>query len=518
VRNTGTTNGRGGGSNGNGGGVVTLDGTDLVDPYLERSFVGACLLMPELILDSEVTESDIYSENYRRIFSALLHMRADGEEINTLSLRSYFVERNQLAGIGGDDALLELTDTIPDRNGPWKKLRVLAARRRMRTAAQLVASKLGTDECSRYIAQFQAAALELDQIESKTHTIPTLAELIPGIEQRGPRLQTELAALDASLRGGIPLGRFVVLVGAPGASKTNFATWLADKWERVGCASAIISADESRESVITRLGQLSGFDRDNLEGEDPGRRNAFARSVAHRTLMVIDPSADECSLEEAEKQLIDFARGKPRVLVVDSLQTVRCEYADQFETTRERIEAVISVIKGICARGTLVIGISEMSRAGYRTGKRDQDTGALSSAAESRAIEYAAHLLLGLRPVKGDNGGIDVETGKNRIGPDKPELRMRIDFATLQFREIQRPADEQAEVDNKRTAELRARVLAELVKNPATHKTRGSLQRAVGARKTSLCEVMRELVEEGSIDKVGGFFRVVATNSAGGVA
>lgn len=495
------------GNSGGGGGVTRIDGLELVDPDLERAFLCAAVHHPELILNSEIVEHDFYGTPHRLIFTALLNLVAEGEPVNTLALEAHLKQRGHIGAVGGRDYLLDLTDSLPMRDGPWRKIRLLAKKRRVQSAAAMVQAKMGTDECSRYIAQFQAAVLDLESLERNERQIPLLADLVPGIEQTGPRLSTNLKTLDEALRGGIPMGRFIALLGAPGASKTNLAAWLADKWERAGCAVCYVAADEARNSIITRFGQLAGFDRDGLEGEDPGRRNAFARAVAPRALMVIDPSADECSLEEAERQLIDFARGKPRVMIVDSLQTVMCEMAEDAETSRERVESVVHVIKGMCMRGTTVIGISEMSRSGYRTGKRDQDVGALSAAAESRKVEYDAHLLLGLKPVKGEKGVVDVETGKNRIGTDKPDLRIRVDFDSLQFTETERPADELAEADNKRTSELRTRVLALLAKEPATHKTRGSIQRAVGARKSTLCEVMRELVEDGSIDKVGGYFR-----------
>jgi replicative DNA helicase len=483
------------------------DRAELFDRLLERDFLGSCLIYPDLILSSGVSDADFSSTANRVVFQTLLQLTAAGEPIGTLSVRGALHDAGKLALVGGSEYLDALTDGIPSRDVSSLRLRKLARKRRVHDAAQLVAAKAGADDFEHYRALLDAALRELDAVENARASIPMLADRVHSIRQIGPRLPVALAQLEAVTRGGIPMGKFLALVGAPGANKTNFAAWLADGWERAGCAVLFMAADEAFETVITRLGQLDGFDRDNLEGEDDGRRNAFARQSRGRCLAVIDPFDDRVSLEAAERMLIEMAGTRPRVLVVDSVQTVPCESAMHLETRREQVEAKVEVIKGIAKRGAVVVAISEMARAGYRTGRTDQDISALSAGAESRAIEYAAHLLLGLKPVKGEQGLVDVEVAKNRLGIGKPEFRLSLDFESLRFREVDRPADDEADREAAKFAKLRARLLQTIAREQLATAT--AIVRAAGARKRDGTAVLRELIDEGVIARVDGIYRVV---------
>jgi KaiC/GvpD/RAD55 family RecA-like ATPase len=276
----------------------------------------------------------------------------------------------------------------------------------------------------------------------------------------GLRLPTGFATLDAATRGGIPVGRVVVINGAPAAGKSTVAVSLGNRFERAGAAVVFLAADEPADGILTRFGQLAGYSRDSLESEGPvgdSIRANFARSSADRRIAVIDPDAHDsmCTIEHAEQALLHLAGDRPRVLVVDSLQTARCTAADGAESLREKIDAKIAVIKAIAKRGTLVIAISEMSRAGYRSGSRAENISALAAGKESGSIEYAAALLLGLRSVAGETGLVDVEVAKNRLGSGKPELRLRLDFDRADFEEVAAPSEAERDRQSKHVASAR---------------------------------------------------------------
>lgn len=487
----------------------------MYDLELERHFVGSCIVYPEQILPSGVVVDDFHANAHGLIWHALLELVADGSEITTLSLEGRLADSGRLNGIGGRDTLLSLTDGVPQRNVDATRIRRLGRLRKLQSIARMIANA-GPDEFDPLQARYNTATLDLNSLSGTGPRAPSLADCIPSIAVVGPRLPLGLPTLDAATRGGVPMGRFVAVIGAPGASKTNLSTWLGDTWERAGCAVLIVAADESRESIVTRLGQMDGHDRDLLEGLDPGRRNAFQRNARGRAISVVDPFADKIMLEQVEAELVHLAAGKPRVLIVDSLQRAPSTGAASFETTREQIEYTVSLLDGIARRGALVIAISEMSRAGYRTGKRDQDASALASGAESRSIEYAAHLQLALKPVRGERGVIDVEVAKNRLGPDKPDVRLVLDFARLGFREIGKPADETADAERRKASGLRERILAAVVK--AECKTTHAIIREAGCRKRDGNMMCKELIEEGAILKIDGVYRVTPAASDAQVA
>jgi replicative DNA helicase len=484
------------------------DRLELHDLVLERAVLCAAMLLPGFALASKVVPDDFYSHSNGQIFAVLCKLASEGKPHDTAALHDALHDAGRLGAVGGDEYLLAVTETMPSDQTDTRRLRRLARRRAVHDAAALVAGKAGSDELPRYLAALDGAraALEAVDRDESVARIPTLSELALALGAVGTRLPTGLPALDAATRGGLPLGRFVALLGAPGASKTNLCAWLADGWERAGCAVAFLAADESREAIVTRLGQLDGHDREALEGVDPGRRETFARSSRARAIVVIDPYDDELFLEDAERLLLEGAGDRPRVMFVDSIQTVPCREALQYETTREQIEATVRVIKRICRRGTLVVAISEMSRAGYRTGKRDQDISALGAGAESRAIEYAAHLLIGLRSVTGEVGVVDLEVAKNRLGSAKPEIRTRLDFSSLSWREIEKPEHDDVDRERAKSTQLRERALAACAREEC--RTLAAIIRGAGMRKRDGNSITRELVEEGVLVRVDGVYRV----------
>jgi KaiC/GvpD/RAD55 family RecA-like ATPase len=257
------------------------------------------------------------------------------------------------------------------------------------------------------------------------------------------RLSSGLETLDRATRGGLPLGRVVTLVGAPGAGKTGLAVWFAEQWERAGAAVAFLAADEEPRGILTRIGQRMGFSRDDIEGPDDGVRRDLASQCVGRSVIVIDPDADESmrTIEDAHAALVHFACELPRVLIIDSLQTCLCAAAMSCDTIRERISTKMRVVKSFAKTGTLVVVISEMARAGYRSGDAKNDVSALAAGKESSDIEYGSALLLGLRSVRDTSGQTDVEVAKNRLGAEKPTFRLRLDFATAGWSEIATPAE-----------------------------------------------------------------------------
>lgn len=349
----------------------------------------------------------------------------------------------------------------------------------------------------------------------------TLSEFVRTcLKPLGKRLETGFSTLDEATRGGIPLGRVVVLAGAPGASKTTLAAFLVDTWEKSGCAIVYLAADEPADGIVTRLGQLAGFSRDGLETEGEigdAVRAGFAARSEGRPLVVIDPDEDEhiSSIEDAEAVLLHLAGDRPRVLVVDSLQTSRCIAAEIAESAKERIDLKLRVIKGIAKRGTLVIAISEMARSGYRSNDRRDNISALAAGKESGSIEYGAALLLGLRPVKGEQGQVDVEVAKNRLGGQKPELRMKLDADRASFIEVALPGAEEEEAPKaapQRMDRAKERIRETLRKHHDLGSQREVLAHTDGTRDHNR-DAFKDMEKRGEVVLVSGLYRLHSEGS-----
>jgi replicative DNA helicase len=482
----------------------------LADEHLERLVLGSVLLRPDTLAGLDLVESDFYSEANRTIWRALVRLVADGSPIGTESLRAELLDRGRLQAVGGLEYLLALTDTIPGDDLPVSRLREKALLRSVRESALRAAAQCdaGNLEAATGIIA-KAHTVRLEETKPAGPTWRWLSDTVMGaLRPIGQRLPTGFQTLDDATRGGIPLGRFIVLVGAPGAAKTTLSVFLADHWERSGATVFYIAADEPAEGIITRLGQLSGWSRDALEAEgDIGDsvRSGFASRSAGRRIAVLDPDAGGASLEQAAAALQESAGGSPRVLVVDSLQTVRCDAASGAESSRERMDAVSATCKSIARTGTLVVAISEMSRAGYRG-----DTGnisALAAAKESGSIEYGASLVLGLRSVKGERGQTDVEVAKNRLGGDKPDFRLQIDFDRASLAEIPMP-DREAEKQSKEI-ELFERIRVEILRAVASTRigSKNAICAAVGMDRNRTLKVIASMEARGEIVNDDGQYR-----------
>lgn len=489
----------------------------LHDLDLERVILGSCLITPTLLVDCDLESDDFYSDGHRLIWSALMYLAAEGESVSTWTVQSRLTDLGKLAAVGGAAYLHDLTDkTIPVPPLPTTRVKRLALQRRVRAAAHTLQARIGhKDDLVIEYAELDHAREQLRELDApKVDTVPSVADRARALRPAGERFPTGFPALDAAMRGGIPKGKVIVVLGAPGASKTNFCTRLLDHWERAGCYAMYLAADEASEMIVVRLGQLAGWNRDALEDENPAVRDGFARAAEGRNYLVVDPSEDRVSLEAAEKLLILKAGDRPRVLVVDSLQTILCEAADGAESPMERVKAVIHTCKRMAARGTIVVAIGEMSRAGYANGDRHKDRSALSAGKETGDVEYAAHVILGLRSVPEHVGQIDVEVAKNRLGRDKPDVRLVLDFDTLAMRETSAP-----DVDHERraradsvAARFREAVVSAVRNNPRL-RTKDQVCRATGVSRNGSHRALLELLELGYIVFEANSYRVAGGTS-----
>jgi replicative DNA helicase len=499
----------------NGGGrprAVEDEPQHLTDVPLEGTILGSIIIKPALIRGTKLSPSDFASSANEDIFRAMLAMHVEGEPIDTVRLERRLQDQGKLAKVGGGDYLLSLTNTIPPDNLPEERLRKLACKRRMADAAQMLHARLRAGEdVSLPTQQLERAREDLRLVEQPLARLPLLADLVHEMHFDGRRLRTGINTLDEAFRGGIPLKSFGVLVGAPGAAKTTIATSLLDRFQRDGAVAMYLAADEARDGIVVRLGQLDGFPREGLESPHDTVRRAFAAKLRARPdLLVVDPHEDRLTLEEAASMLQELAGDRIRVIIVDSLQTIPCAAADAATDARDRMNTIIETCKRIAKRGAIVIAISEMSRGGYRTGDRATDTSALAAGKESGSIEYGANFVLGLRSARGEKGVIEVEVAKNRIGSEKPDLRLRIDFERASVHELDPPPPPEKQAELKTAARLelaKERIRAVLREHHNLGSRRDVVALAEGTTAHNLAAI-NLMVQEGEVVPLNGFLRL----------
>ncbi|MBX3205498.1 MAG: AAA family ATPase [Labilithrix sp.] len=271
----------------------------------------------------------------------------------------------------------------------------------------------------------------------------TPAERVRALAKLGPvvRLPTGIPTFDRGCRGGVPAPRFVVLGGAPGAGKTTLATWLGWRWAKAGIPVAMLAVDEGPDGVLMRIAQLEGLEPAAIEERREDVLEELATRLDAAPLVIVDGDDAGGTVEGAAALLTDFPADLPRVLIIDSIQTVRATGTDGADSPRERIDAVVRAAKAARdGHALLVIATCELSRGAYRSRSAAEAINDLAAFKESGGIEYAAQTALVLRSVADAPNLVDVTVPKNRAYKRDP-FRLRLDHRTTAFEEVEMAAE-----------------------------------------------------------------------------
>ena len=334
----------------------------------------------------------------------------------------------------------------------------------------------------------------------------SLEQLFGTLGEATAILRTDFGQLDRACDdGGIPIGKLCVVVGGPGSRKTGFAVHLADTFSRQGAAVLMMCADEGRRNIVSRLAQRMGFSRGGMR--DSGDIGEATRAEAMRRerkldrtlrLTELEDEDDAQTIEDAHLELVSVAKGKPRVLIVDSLQTCRSESAESLERPdpRQEIDRKMRMLRGFRRTGTLVIVISETNRAFYtQAERRVEKEDVIGAAKESGGVEFGADLVLGIVRDREDENALEIVVAKSRFGLE-PRFHVRWDrvHATLtEFTKDEQTNKAVAPKKNARTAEkgeLRDAVYALILSQP------GISQRDIRAAVSRGRSMVRDVIEE----------------------
>lgn len=319
---------------------------------------------------------------------------------------------------------------------------------------------------------------------------PSLAALCRTFPGAFKRIPTGIPGLDNALGGGPTTSRLVVVGGAPGANKTGLLSRLAYRWASEGVMVngakhevlvTIFATDEPRHGFLSRIGQILGVSRTDLDTEDVSVSGAAWEYVGSEVeklpnLVIFDPRFEPVTFEEVAEFLSKSANGRRCALLVDSLQSAPFRSDDDgHEGARLKIEARVKAAVNLCAKhGICVIATSELSRAGYRKANNGQ-TEDLAAFKEASGIEYGADVGILMRKVEAEKGNtVDLVIVKSRLGSTDERIRVTRG-PRFTFQEIEAPPPPSPEAkEAARDAEIETRanrVHKVVVQNPGITKS-----------------------------------------------
>lgn len=342
-----------------------------------------------------------------------------------------------------------------------------------------------------------------------------LCNTFPGMFRRIP---TGLPTLDKATGGGLQTSRLHFIGAPPGHHKTSLISSWGYSWARRGVSVlglhrevlvVIFATDEPRHGFLSRIAQIEGACRADLDSEDLRISSTAWNFASERlrdvpNLVIFDPRFDRgMTFDDVAEFAAARAGDRRAAVLVDSLHSApfRSDFRDQ--DPRQKIESRVKAAVNLAVKHRLcILGTSELNRNSYRNKNRDDDQNDLAAFKEASGIEYGADLAWLLRRSTDDPRLVDVAVCKNRLGPDV-DFTFRIQQGTqLNYTEtvIPEKVDPGAE-------KMRDDILT-LIRNKDIKSANEVCDNIKGTRRAIL-EQVKYLKDNELIRTVSGRFRVV---------
>jgi KaiC/GvpD/RAD55 family RecA-like ATPase len=353
---------------------------------------------------------------------------------------------------------------------------------------------------------------------SRPSSWPTIAAVLAAMPPPGERLSTGIPTLDRCLRGGLARGRIYTIVGPPHRGKTALWTQIGLRSARHHGATVVgIYADEGTWQAALMLAEGIGFERTDLEDRYADVAARVEASTEPLDLRLPDPAA--AVLEDIEEALVaEGLADETVVLIMDSIQRVRCRASNETSSAKERADQLMTAMRGVVARHPrwIILATSKANRASYA--RRDDTIDPIAAGLDSSAIEYDSDWMAFL---EGDaETGVTARLMKNRPGDGTlPTVSLRFDRARATFTETDEEtatAAREALQDDYRAARFSAaeeKVLAFVRSNPGL--SGRELRERVGIARELHCAVLQALRRKGRLRAVPGPHRAEFWFSSG---
>ena len=349
----------------------------------EQAVLGCMMLDADtvgLVLE-ELSAADFYSTEHRLIYEAMLKQFGRGEPIDALTLREQLKKEGLLDRVGGPEALLNLSETVPSAASAVYYARMVRDRSVLRaligTATHILRDAYEEQQSPKEI--LDRAEQQIFEVAGKhaTSGIITIRDVlqdafktIDELHSRKGRLRgvsTGFMDLD-DLTAGLQGSELIIVAGRPSMGKTTLALNIArnaavelDPPVAVLIFSMEMSAQQIAQNMLCMQGRIDAEQlRKGLLDEQQFSVLMTAAGRLSEAPIYIDDSASVGILDIKAKARRMKAQHNIGLIIVDYIQLMQTRLLDK----REREVAEVSRGLKALARDldTPIIVISQLNR------------------------------------------------------------------------------------------------------------------------------------------------------------
>lgn len=349
--------------------------------------------------------ADFSAEAHRRIWAAMLEIRADGQAIDRVTLANRLLAKGQLEAVGGLGYIVSLDEGMPQTVNLDSYARIVkdkANRRKVILEASRIASGAYSDqpidETARQGANRLSSVADSAIPDSgRLEPIGTLIESVGFDALFGPTdttlaIPTGFPGLDEALGGGAMPGQLIIIGARPAMGKTALALNIADYAASRGKRVAVFSLEMSSKQLLRRM--VCGRSRVSSQRVRMGSFNPEERM----RLMEAASQIQDLPLYIDDTAQIGVESIFEKIRRLGGIDVAFVDYLQLMQTGSEenrvlQISALTRTLKiGAKESGCAIFALSQLSRAcesRVATGCRPQ----LSDLRESGSIEQDADVV-----------------------------------------------------------------------------------------------------------------------------
>lgn len=377
----------------------------------EKSVLGAMLLSSEAVLLANETlrPDDFYDPARREIFDAMLHLAGMSRPVDLVTLSEELTRRGKLEGVGGLDALIDLSRFVPSAANIAAYIRIVDEKATLRkliaASGQISAmSYQGEEETEAILSASEKLIYDITMRKGGEMLRPIQPilidtyDMIDRLVQNKGRVEgvpTGYKGLD-DLLTGMHAGELILIAARPSMGKTSLGLNIVENAAiRAGAKVAVFSLEMPAEQLAMRMmcteaqvnmhnvrrGVLSDEEWLNLCGAMAkiGEASIFIDATSGITVPEIRSKARRLQMEQG----LDL-------VMIDYLQLM--SGSGKFGSRQEEVSGISRALKGLAQELRVpVVALSQLSRAA--AGRSDHRP-VLSDIRDSGAIEQDADVVM----------------------------------------------------------------------------------------------------------------------------